>query len=278
MADAVDHQELAGLYDSHPWVRDATLDGFEPRGDRSIWLQIYDRLRQLIAQGSIAPGERLPGENQLSEAFGVTRVTLRRALTKLQREGFLEVRKGVGAFVRVAPASYTISSNKRFIDALESDADAVATRTLEITRGVPLAAAALALEMRESDEAILLTRVRLLDGQPVYLTSKTFSAARLPDFERVYGVGQSVAEVFRDHGIAEFQRLETRVSGGFATREEALALRLTPETPVLRTTSLNSDSAGRPIEFSRGCWPLSMVELVFHEPEISGRLMAPGQD
>ncbi len=278
MVDTVDHQELAGILDRHPWVREATLAGFEPRGDRSIWLQIYDRLRQLIAEGGIAPGERLPGENQLSEAFGVTRVTLRRALTKLQREGFLEVRKGVGAFVRVAPASYNISSNKRFIDALESDADAVATRTLELTRGVPLAAAALALEMPETDEAILLTRVRLLDGQPVYLTSKTFSAARLPDFERVYNIEQSVAAVFRSHGIAEFQRVETRVSGGFATREEAVALRLTPETPVMRTISINSDPAGRPIEFSRGCWPLSMVELVFHEPEISGRLMAPGQD
>lgn len=278
MVDAVDHQELAGILDTHPWVRDATLAGFEPRGDRSIWMQIYDRLRQLIAEGSIAPGERLPGENQLSEAFGVTRVTLRRALTKLQREGFLEVRKGVGAFVRVAPASYNISSNKRFIDALESDADAVATRTLDLKRGVPLAAAALALDMPETGEAILLTRVRLLDGQPVYLTSKTFSAARLPDFEEIYNIGQSVAEVFRNHGIAEFQRVETRVSGGFATREEALALRLTPETPVMRTTSLNSDPDGRPIEFSRGCWPLSMVELVFHEPEISGRLMAPGND
>ncbi len=258
------------------WLYDAAADAFAPKSDRAIWLQIYDRLCQTITDGRIAPGDRLPGEDLLSAAFGVTRVTLRRALTKLQREGLLEVRKGVGAFVRKSAASYQIASDTRFVDALDAGAGTVSTRTLSLDRAPLSAAAARALRLDATTPAIILTRVRLLDDHPVYLTTKYFPASRFDRFEPIYAENQSVMRVFHGHDIAAARRLETRVKGGFASRDEAKALRLTPDTPVLRTIAVNGDQSGAPIEYSLGCWPLTSVELVFRadDPSMTGPLPA----
>ncbi|MHC4915059.1 MAG: GntR family transcriptional regulator [Planctomycetota bacterium] len=61
-----------------------------------------ERLEQLIRDGKLR-GRRLPGERELAEQLGVCRVTLRRALAQLEREGRLERRHGSGTFVSEAP-------------------------------------------------------------------------------------------------------------------------------------------------------------------------------
>ena len=263
MTDLETRGGLPGSPDTGGWLRDSHREGFAPSNDRSLWVQIYDRLRGDIESGRIVAGSRLPGENQLAELFGVTRVTLRRALQRLQREGFLESRKGVGVFARKALTSYTIASGQRFADALDAGSGPVTTRTLRVERRVPSAAAVRALALPPDAETIFLSRVRLLDDQPVYMTEKVFPASLLPRFETIYGQTESVTDVFRAHGIPRYQRLETRVSGGFATSGQAVILRLSPETPLMITRAVNGDSAGRRIEYNVGYWPLMMVELVF---------------
>lgn len=53
-------------------------------------------IRRAILDGDLAPGERLPPERRLAESLGVTRVTLRSALTRLAAAGLLRVRQGSG--------------------------------------------------------------------------------------------------------------------------------------------------------------------------------------
>ncbi len=58
------------------------------------------QLRSAILEGDIAPGERLPPERELAERFGVNRVTVRSALTRLARQNLVAVRQGSGYVVR----------------------------------------------------------------------------------------------------------------------------------------------------------------------------------
>jgi GntR family transcriptional repressor for pyruvate dehydrogenase complex len=62
---------------------------------------IVGQIREAIASGGIAPGERLPSERDLGVAFGVSRTTLREALRALEAQGVIEIRTGSrgGAFV-----------------------------------------------------------------------------------------------------------------------------------------------------------------------------------
>jgi DNA-binding FadR family transcriptional regulator len=61
--------------------------------------QVVDRVRSEIASGKLAPGARLPTEQEMIAAFGVSRTVVREAVAALRAEGLVATRQGVGAFV-----------------------------------------------------------------------------------------------------------------------------------------------------------------------------------
>jgi GntR family transcriptional regulator len=63
---------------------------------RQLFLVLHDE----ISRGVLAPGDPLPTEHSLCEQFGVSRITVRRALADLADSGYIERRHGVGSFVR----------------------------------------------------------------------------------------------------------------------------------------------------------------------------------
>lgn len=63
---------------------------------RQLFLVLHDE----IDRGVIAPGDALPTEQTLCDQFGVSRITVRRALADLAEQGYIERRQGVGSFVR----------------------------------------------------------------------------------------------------------------------------------------------------------------------------------
>ncbi|MFE5583673.1 GntR family transcriptional regulator [Kitasatospora sp. NPDC056531] len=70
-------------------------------GDRQPKYQrIADSLKAAIDDGRYRAGDRLPGENDLMDEYGVARMTARQALGVLQSEGIAEARRGAGVFVR----------------------------------------------------------------------------------------------------------------------------------------------------------------------------------
>ena len=63
--------------------------------------QLFLTLRDQVSRGVFAPGSPLPKEETLCENFGVSRITVRRALADLAALGLLEKRHGLGTFVRL---------------------------------------------------------------------------------------------------------------------------------------------------------------------------------
>jgi DNA-binding FadR family transcriptional regulator len=65
--------------------------------------QLYGQILEQIVSNTLKQGERLPSENRIATAFGVSRPVVREALRKLQEDGLAEPRRGVGTFVRRRP-------------------------------------------------------------------------------------------------------------------------------------------------------------------------------
>jgi len=76
------------------------LDDLAPDDPRPPSLQIANVLRAAILTRRIAPGERLPSQNDLTERYGVARETVKAALRILRDERLVVTRQGSGAFVR----------------------------------------------------------------------------------------------------------------------------------------------------------------------------------
>lgn len=71
--------------------------------DNAIATPLYKQLEKLIldkiTNGTLTPGNKLPTENELSEQYHVSRVTVRKALSALDSQGYLEKKSGKGTFI-----------------------------------------------------------------------------------------------------------------------------------------------------------------------------------
>ena len=65
----------------------------------SLSVRVAEQITEMLTQGRFQPGDKLPGEPELSRELGVSRTSLREAIRVLTTRGILEVRRGVGTFV-----------------------------------------------------------------------------------------------------------------------------------------------------------------------------------
>ena len=70
--------------------------------------EVSGDLQRRIARGDLRPGDRLPTEKALGEAFGVSRAVVREAIARLKADGLIETRQGSGAFVVDAPKTINL--------------------------------------------------------------------------------------------------------------------------------------------------------------------------
>ncbi|WP_089157171.1 winged helix-turn-helix domain-containing protein [Micromonospora sp. NBS 11-29] len=69
------------------------------------WAQLADHIREQIASGQLAPGDKLPSTAQLRVEHGVSAGVVRQAVLVLQTQGWVEGVHGLGVFVAERPAS-----------------------------------------------------------------------------------------------------------------------------------------------------------------------------
>jgi GntR family transcriptional repressor for pyruvate dehydrogenase complex len=82
-----------------------TLSSLKPLGPtRSLVEEIGQRIAADIAAGRLMPGNRLPTEQEMMEAMGVSRTVIREAVATLRAEGLVATRQGIGSFVAEQPA------------------------------------------------------------------------------------------------------------------------------------------------------------------------------
>lgn len=81
-----------------------------PIKTKKIYEEIVDQIRELIIEGYLKPGDKLPAERDLVESFKVSRTSIREALSALEMMGLLEVRTGEGTFITQIKAESMLSS------------------------------------------------------------------------------------------------------------------------------------------------------------------------
>src|SRR5215472_459434 len=77
-------------------------------GPKSVHSRLAEQLESRIRQGVYQPGQRLPSEHRLARELGVSRGTLRQALSPLRERGLIEGTPGRGTFVRSLPGQVTL--------------------------------------------------------------------------------------------------------------------------------------------------------------------------
>lgn len=132
--------------------------------------QLFLVVRDEIARGAIAVGEPLPTEQALCEQFGVSRITVRRALADLADQGYIERRHGVGSFVRRPPGSTRRSAGGSYMDELRQTEFETEAQVLEL--GIRPTPPAIAGKLELGERTLHITRARRerRTGEPLMVT------------------------------------------------------------------------------------------------------------
>ena len=164
-----------------------------------------------------APAAPLASEAELGREYGVSRVTVRRALELLRDEGLVTARQGVGWFVAVDPVRQSLGRVTTVEAALEAAGAASGRRVLEFAFETAPADVAKTLGLPADGEVLRVTRLNLADGEPfasvtVWVAGEPRCPAQPADVERstfydllpLQGVepGRVRADDHRDRGRA----------------------------------------------------------------------------
>jgi len=86
--------------------------------------RLSDRLAARIAEqidgGALTPGDRLPTEQQLAGAYGVSRTVVREAVHQLKSQGLVRSRQGSGVFVTAPPAHRALAFDPKLLESLDA--------------------------------------------------------------------------------------------------------------------------------------------------------------
>jgi GntR family transcriptional regulator len=129
------------------------------------YLQIEQALRQDIAK--LRPGDRLPSEAALCERFGVSRMTARGAVQRLEEQGLVYRVQGAGTFVADAPVHRQAGRLLSFSDEMHLRGLSPSSRLLEVSQRHPTAPEQAALRLDPDARVVVLHRLRLAEDSPM---------------------------------------------------------------------------------------------------------------
>jgi len=228
------------------------------RSDRPVYLQIADELRMQINSGEFGPGAKLPSEATLTAHYGVTRLTVRRALAVLAAEGLTESAPGKGVFVRTVAPVMRLGNNRFSRAARREGKGAFAAEAERLglewqQEDLELVTVDMPPQIRDvlgEDRAVVKRRRMILAGTPTQLADSylPFSVADVIGYAAGNTAPGGVYGLLEQHGhrIARF-REEIRVRP--ATPEEAIALDLPYAAPVAALVRVAIDQDGRAVEY-----------------------------
>ncbi|MDA9208162.1 phosphonate metabolism transcriptional regulator PhnF [Octadecabacter sp.] len=216
-----------------------------------IWQAIAQALRSELAEGRYVPGDKLPTEAALAERFGVNRHTVRHGISALVEEGLIRTRRGAGAFVASTPTDYPIGRKVRFHDNLIAAGRLPEKRVLLVEDRFATEGEAQALAINASDPVCSYHGLSLADGQPIAVFESVFPLVRTPDISAAFRGQSSVTEALITVGVRDYTRASTRLTAVRAGATQALNLEVAEGDPLLRSSSVNVDLEGNPIEYGR---------------------------
>jgi GntR family transcriptional regulator, transcriptional repressor for pyruvate dehydrogenase complex len=88
---------------------DETKPAIEPIRRVKLYEEVAARIRDLIAEGELRPGQALPSERKLAEQFKVGRAVIREAIRQLEVSGLVESRHGGGNYVREVTVEHLVA-------------------------------------------------------------------------------------------------------------------------------------------------------------------------
>lgn len=234
--------------------------------DRPRYQRLKDRIIAQIMSGELQPGDRVPSENELATAAGVSRMTANRALRELTDAGYVERIAGVGTFVADGKAASHVLEVRNIADEVARRGHLHVARVLECRGQAADADVARALQIEPGECVFHLLVVHFDNAAAIQLEERFVRASFAPDL-----LGQDFTQITPSaylSAIAPLQEAEQAVRAVMPAPAVRENLRMRAGEPCLLVVR-RTWAGERPASFARLYHP-------GHRFELTGHYLPPG--
>lgn len=216
-----------------------------------LYIQIAEGLIAQIASGELMPEDRLSPERELCEEFGVTRMTLRRALGVLESQGLIIRVHGVGTYIAEPKIERSMAKVFRFSSRMQERGFTPSAKIISCEQIIADKALSKNLALPVPSPVYSILRLRSINQEPVLLESYAIPENRFPGLDRYDLEGRSIYEVMEnEYGVA-ILRARQSFEPVIATPFEAELLNIAQGVALLLEKRLSYDEVNSPVEYGK---------------------------
>jgi len=231
-------------------------DSFEP-----LYYQIREDIREKINSKIYPPNSLIPSEAELCQIYGVSRVTVRRAILDLAQENMLTRGKGKGTFVSETYGLTSTRGVQGFTQELLGLNMRPSAKFLNCKIRKPDSAVRQNLELDEGDNVITISRLRFVNNEPCMVEVMNFPYKLVPEMEKE-DLEQSIYCMLKDKYHREVVHAKEILEPIIIGEYESKLLGLTATTAGLRINRIGYDAEKNIVEYSTHILPGKKCKLV----------------
>jgi GntR family transcriptional regulator len=212
--------------------------------------QLKEILREKIRTDEWKPGDLIPSERELSETYGISRMTARQAITDLVNEGVFYREQGRGTFVSRNKITQQLLHLTGFTEDIQARGQTPSTRVLSAEMWPVDETIAERLRVKPGDHILRLERLRLADHEPLaiertHLSFKGCERLLEEDLEH-----QSLYRLLESTYGVPLMEAEQEIEAGLASEDSARLLDIAIGSSVLYIRRTTYTDRNQPIEYA----------------------------
>lgn len=213
-----------------------------------LYYQLETILRIRISLGEFEPGVSLPSEDALAKEYGVSRITVRQALSSLEKDGFITRERGKGTFVSEKPLSFEPTKLTGSIEDLISMGIRTNTKVIDFSLTQVAKKVTDSLGLAEGTKLVRIERLRLARGTPFsyilnYLPSTIGQKIQPNDL-----IAKPLLKILEDDFGIDLGEATQRIEADIADSYVASLLEVRVGAPLLKIERTVFDSHRRAVE------------------------------
>ncbi len=233
---------------------------WQQRSGGPRYLQLYRHIQAAIKDGRLAVTTSLPAERELASLTGLSRVTVRKAMSQLVADGLVVQRRGSGSFVapQMKRMEQSLSALTSFTEDMQRRGKTSSSETLSCGIYLPSPEEIVALGLTSDVQVSRITRLRRADGVPLAIETSTLSTEFVPDPNRIE---TSLYEELSQEGIRPSRAIQ-RISACNLSEDQAALLEVSEGDAALLIDRTAYLSSGRAIELTSGVYRGDIYDFV----------------
>lgn len=206
------------------------------------YAMIENDLIQKIQAGILSAGDELPSESDLIESYGVSRVTVRRAIDELYHQGYIEKMQGKRTCVKGKTKLQELTSISSYTEEIIRQGMTPTRQVIKAELRICTSEEAEKLQLPKADPVFYMERIYFADGTPLCFTRTTLPYRLFMDIENYDFEKNSLYEILEENYHVKILTTSLKLKAVSAYDEVMKYLNISKDTPLLYSSGLTYGS------------------------------------